>query len=58
MGEGLRYPHHPAPCPSPHRVNLGQTLRDGQPAIITTQTHKREKPRAAKCWEDGEKGLI
>lgn len=58
MGEGLRYPHLPTRRPPPHRVNLGQTLRDGQPAIITTQTHKRERPRAGKCWEGGEEGSI
>ena len=30
-------------------VNLGQTLRDGQPAIITTQRHTKSRQRAWKC---------
>lgn len=58
MGTGLRYPHHSTRCSS-QRVNLGQTLRDRQPAIITTtQMHKRERPRAGKCWDGGGEGLI
>lgn len=43
---------------SPLQVNLGQSLRDGQPAIITTQTHKGERPRGGKCSEGKEEGLM
>ncbi|CAG02792.1 unnamed protein product [Tetraodon nigroviridis] len=33
----------------PAGANLGQTLRDGQPAIITAQAYKTERPGAGKC---------
>lgn len=54
---GLSFPIIPL-SPSSQRVNLGQALRDWQPAIITTYTHKRERPGAGKGCECGGEGLI
>lgn len=49
LGEWPRFPDQPAPSSCSFTENLGQTLRDGQPAIITAQTHKTKRPGAAKC---------
>ncbi|KAK5855913.1 hypothetical protein PBY51_007546 [Eleginops maclovinus] len=51
VGEGMRFLHHPTHRPSPHRVYLGQPSRDGQPAIITTQTGKKEEANSEKVLE-------
>lgn len=57
QGEGLRFPDQPTCCPPPLlTVNLGQTLRDGQPVIFTARTYKSGRPGAGKCWQRGGRG--